>query len=241
MKVGEPKYSDTVDEGLVVSTDPPAGERVLEGHRRHHLGLARPRGGSPAQADRHHRRRGAGPDPQPQHGVRQGHQEVLRDRARGHRHRLRPGKSGTTLRFGTIVDLVVSKGRRPIPVGSWVGKSADDAERALEQRGLKVDVSHAVLRHRLRGRRDLPGPQGGTLFKGDTVKPWSSPSGPSWSRCRTSSRSGVDDATATLQGAGFNVDVQQAPGYIGLGYVFSMDPGAGTELPKGSTVTIYLV
>ena len=37
------------------------------------------------------------------------------------------------------------------------------------------------------------------------------------------------------------VDVQEAPGYIGLGYVFSMDPGAGTELPIGSTVTLYLV
>jgi serine/threonine-protein kinase len=35
--------------------------------------------------------------------------------------------------------------------------------------------------------------------------------------------------------------VAEADGYIGLGYVYSMDPGAGTELPKGSTVTIYLV
>ena len=52
---------------------------------------------------------------------------------------------------------------------------------------------------------------------------------------------GVDDATATLQGAGFDVDVQESPGYLGLGFVYSMDPGAGTELPKGSTVTIYLV
>jgi serine/threonine-protein kinase len=53
--------------------------------------------------------------------------------------------------------------------------------------------------------------------------------------------SGVDAAIATLEGAGFDVDVQESSGYIGLGYVFSMDPGAGTELPKGSTVTIFLV
>jgi serine/threonine-protein kinase len=37
------------------------------------------------------------------------------------------------------------------------------------------------------------------------------------------------------------VSVQEAPGYIGLGYVFSMDPPAGSDIPKGSTVTIYLV
>ena len=37
------------------------------------------------------------------------------------------------------------------------------------------------------------------------------------------------------------VVVEEAEGYIGLGYVFSMDPGAGTELPMGSTVTLYLV
>ena len=52
---------------------------------------------------------------------------------------------------------------------------------------------------------------------------------------------GVDDATATLQAAGFVVDVKQAPGYLGLQYVYSMDPAPGTMLPKGSTVTIYLV
>jgi beta-lactam-binding protein with PASTA domain len=52
---------------------------------------------------------------------------------------------------------------------------------------------------------------------------------------------GVEDATAELQSYGFVVDVQEAPGYLGLGFVFSQDPQAGTELPKGSTVTIYLI
>ena len=31
MKTGEPEYSDTVDAGLVLSTDPSAGKRVLKG------------------------------------------------------------------------------------------------------------------------------------------------------------------------------------------------------------------
>ena len=34
---------------------------------------------------------------------------------------------------------------------------------------------------------------------------------------------------------------QEAPGYLGLGFVFSMDPDAGSEIPKGSTITLYLI
>ncbi|MCW2853098.1 MAG: hypothetical protein JWM84_2762, partial [Nocardioides sp.] len=29
--------------------------------------------------------------------------------------------------------------------------------------------------------------------------------------------------------------------YIGLGFVYSMDPGAGAMVPKGSTITLHLV
>ena len=149
-------------------------------------------------------------------------------------------KAGVNLRFGTVVDLVVSKGRRPIPVGSWVGKSADDAQHALNQRGLKVDVSHEHSDSVPEGVVISQDPKDGTLFKGDTVNLLVS-QGPELVEVPNVVASGVDDATAALQAAGFKVKVEQSPGYIGLQYVFSMDPEAGTELPKGSTVTIFLV
>ncbi|MDX6372856.1 MAG: eukaryotic-like serine/threonine-protein kinase, partial [Nocardioidaceae bacterium] len=149
-------------------------------------------------------------------------------------------KGGTTLRFGTIVDLVVSKGRRPIPVGSWAGKSVDEAEQALQQRGLKVDVSHQYSDSVSEGIVISQDPKDGALFKGDTVSLLVS-LGPELVAVPDVVAYGVDDATATLQDAGFVVDVQESSGYIGLGYVFSMDPVAGTALPKGSTVIIYLV
>jgi serine/threonine-protein kinase len=53
--------------------------------------------------------------------------------------------------------------------------------------------------------------------------------------------SGVDAATATLQALGFQVDVQQSEGYLGLGYVFSVSPEEGEKVPAGSTVTLYLI
>jgi serine/threonine-protein kinase len=110
----------------------------------------------------------------------------------------------------------------------------------LEQRGLKVDVSQQYSDSVSQGLVISQAPKGGTLFKGDTVNLVVS-LGPELVEVPDVTAHGVDEATQTLQAAGFDVDVEQAPGYLGLGYVFSMDPGAGTELPKGSTVTIYLV
>ena len=52
---------------------------------------------------------------------------------------------------------------------------------------------------------------------------------------------GVDSATETLTDLGFEVVTEEAPGYLGLGFVFSMDPDAGSEIPKGSTITLYLI
>ena len=37
------------------------------------------------------------------------------------------------------------------------------------------------------------------------------------------------------------METREAVGYLGLGFVFSMDPEAGTELPKGSTITLSLI
>jgi serine/threonine-protein kinase len=135
---------------------------------------------------------------------------------------------------------VVSKGRRPIPVGSWAGKSAAEAEKVLKERGLKVDISRQYSTSVAEGIVISQEPKSGTLFKGDSVSLLVS-LGPQLVEVPDVVASGVDDAKATLEAAGFAVDVQEAPGYIGLGYVFSMDPGAGTELPIGSTVTLYLV
>ena len=53
--------------------------------------------------------------------------------------------------------------------------------------------------------------------------------------------SGVDAATEQLEALGFEVEVEQADEYIGLGYVFRLDPGSGTMVPKGSTITLFLI
>ncbi|WP_295658125.1 PASTA domain-containing protein, partial [uncultured Nocardioides sp.] len=52
---------------------------------------------------------------------------------------------------------------------------------------------------------------------------------------------GVDAATERLESLGFDVEVRNSDQYIGVGFVFSSDPGAGEMVPKGSTVTLYLI
>jgi serine/threonine-protein kinase len=239
VKMADPTYSDTVDEGLVLNTDPPAGERVLKGTD---VTITVSLGRAVAQLPK---LTGITED-EAQDRIQSAHMAFGRSTQK-FSETVPQGiviasdpKAGTTLRFGTVVDLVISKGRRPIPVGSWVGKKAENAERVLKQRGLKADVSQQYSDTVPQGVVISQDPKDGTLFKGDTVKLVAS-LGPELIEVPNVVAYGVDDATATLQDAGFVVDVEQSDGYIGLNYVFSMDPGAGTDLPKGSTVTIYLV
>jgi len=239
VKMGEEQYSDTVDAGMVLSTDPSAGKRVLRGTD---VTISISRGPAVGELPK---LTGITVDEAQDRILKA--QMTFGTATKKYSETVPTGivissdpKSGTSLRFGTVVDLVVSQGRRPIPVASWVGKNAEEAKKALEERGLKVVESSEYSDDIPQGDVISQDPEDGTLFKGDTVTLTVS-LGPELVTVPNVVAYGVDDATATLQDAGFVVDVENSSGYIGLGYVFSMDPEAGIKLPKGSTVTIYLV
>jgi serine/threonine-protein kinase len=150
-------------------------------------------------------------------------------------------KVGTTLRPSAAVDLIVSKGPRPIRIGNWVGKDAADAKQQLETRGLVVEDSQQDYSDTVpEGAVISQSPRGGFLFAGETVT-FVVSRGPELVEVPNVLAHGVDDATAELEGLGFKVRVDHASGYLGLGYVFSTDPGRGSMVPKGSTITLYLV
>ena len=148
---------------------------------------------------------------------------------------------GTKLRPGTAVDLVVSKGRKPINVGDWVGKDADKAERVLTRKGLEVDRSQEQYDDTVpEGSVIAQTPATGTLYRGQTVTLVVS-LGPELVAVPNVRAQGIDAATAELEALGFVVRTQNAPGYLGLGYVFGQDPSAGTEVPRGSTITLTII
>lgn len=237
--VGEPAYSSTVKRGRVISSDPGAGDRVLDGEK---VAIVVSLGEETYELPK---LKGLTVDEaqdkilDTQMAFGKAIEQFSETVPKGIVISSDP-KAGTTLRPGAIVDLVVSKGKQPIPVGNWVGKDADRAERVLERRGLKVERTQEYSDDVPSGLVIAQDPDSGTLVKGDTVAIRVS-LGPELVEVPNVVASGVDSATDTLTALGFEVVTAEAPGHLGLGFVFSMDPDAGSEIPKGSTITLYLI
>ncbi|WP_435743923.1 Stk1 family PASTA domain-containing Ser/Thr kinase [Nocardioides sp. SYSU DS0663] len=150
-------------------------------------------------------------------------------------------KPGTTLRPGSVVDLVVSKGRRPIEVRDWTGKDADRAQARMERQGLVVEVVDEQYSDTVdAGGVISQTPASGQLFKGDRVALVVS-LGPELVAVPNVRASGVEAATLELEALGFVVETRKAGGHLGLGYVFSTDPEPGELVPRGSTITLSII
>jgi serine/threonine-protein kinase len=147
---------------------------------------------------------------------------------------------GTRLRRESRVDLTVSKGKKPIPIASWVGKDAAAATKALTKAGFELKVTTANSATVAKGDVISQTPTSGSGHRGDTVSLERS-LGPVMVTVPTVKRMGIRAATSTLQAAGFTVATRHASLYLGLGYVASSDPAGGTKAPAGSTITLSLV
>lgn len=149
-------------------------------------------------------------------------------------------KPKTSVKRDTDVDLVISKGRRPIKIVDYTGKSSSDAADALRKAGLKVDVSRVFS-----GKVDKEAvisqdPESGTRFKKDVVKLTVS-KGPAPVAVPRVVGRGTDSAKKSLEKAGFKVKVKKDGSYIGFGIVVRQDPARGDKALPGSTVTIAVV
>ena len=150
-------------------------------------------------------------------------------------------KAGTTVKPGAAVDLVLSKGRKPIPVKDWTGKSFDDAKAALEKRRLEVSVAGEEYSDTVpEGDVISQDPTTGTLFRRRHRLLRGLPGARAVEVPRVRAM-GVEAATELLQGLGFEVRTEEADNYLGLGFVFSSDPDQGEQVPKGSTITLFLI
>ncbi|WP_106296631.1 Stk1 family PASTA domain-containing Ser/Thr kinase [Knoellia remsis] len=150
-------------------------------------------------------------------------------------------KAGTALKRDAAVALTVSKGRQPIEVTNFTGKPLDTAKASLEKAGLSLEVSGEQNHDTIpAGSIISQDPTGGTLFKGGKVTVVVS-KGPVLVAVPDVTRKQVGEATQILEAAGFKVAVRQAIPGLNFGTVQAMDPAAGTQLPKGSTVTLTTV
>ncbi|HEX6150337.1 Stk1 family PASTA domain-containing Ser/Thr kinase, partial [Nocardioides sp.] len=241
VRAGDPAYSETVAAGRVLSTDPGPRERVLDGGTvtlvlslgKERYDVPKVRGMTEDEAQ------DALAEQNLQFGESIGRwsQSVPAGTILGS-----DPEVGTSLKPDSIVNLFISEGPKPIRVKDFTGKPADVAEQELGDRGLVVERGEPQFSDTVpEGNVISQTPASGTLFRGDTVTLVVS-QGPELVEVPGGLvAAGVDSARETLEALGFVVEVENADEYLGLGFVFSVDPPSGTMVPKGSTITLNLI
>ena len=238
-EVGDRAYSETVTAGSVISTEPGAGEDILEdGTVSAVVSLGPERYAVPTL-------RGMRVD-EAQEAVEEANL-VFGDVTQKFNEKVAEGvvlssdpATGTELKRDAVVDVLVSRGPRPVKVPDFTGKSADEAEKALVDLGFKVAITRENDDTVPEGDVIAQSPDRGTLFRGETVELTAS-KGPVMVEVPKVQGVGVAEATARMEAAGFEVRTERSDVYVGLEFVVKSDPSQGSLAPEGSTVTLFLV
>jgi serine/threonine-protein kinase len=147
-----------------------------------------------------------------------------------------PG-GGERIDRGNTVTISVSTGKPKVKVPSVIGDQATDAVAALTQIGLKADI-HRVNSGKESGTVTGQFPKAGTkLVKGEKVRINVS-QGPKPIGVPPVVGVPYEQASASLQGAGFAVARRDVDSNEPKGVVVEQSPGANTLASKGSTVTL---
>ncbi|WP_326630997.1 MULTISPECIES: Stk1 family PASTA domain-containing Ser/Thr kinase [unclassified Streptomyces] len=229
-------YSDNVDRGKVISSDPKSGARI-RGNGSVKIVLSRGpeivkvpdvRGTGLAEARRALKKVGLVPGMVTK--------EFSEDIGQGQVIRTDPG-AGAERHPDSAVALVVSKGS-PVDVPDLTGLSVQEATDALDEEGLKAEV--------LPGRVNSPeaagdiarqSPGGGTrAAEGDTITLTVS-KGPRMIDVPDVTGKDIDEATRLLKAAGFEVKVDR-PFLSFSDTIASQSVDGGDRAPEGSTITI---
>ncbi|MFD5016783.1 Stk1 family PASTA domain-containing Ser/Thr kinase [Streptomyces chartreusis] len=235
----ERAYSDTVKRGTVISTDPGTGARIRHNDS---VKLVISQGpetvkvpdieGYPLAKARTELK---------ESGLQPGmvKREFNDDVTRGSVLSADPG-TGTEVRSGSAIKLIVSKGS-PVDVPDVTGEDPADARAELEEAGLKVKIASARVNSEFdAGQVAQQSPaEGKQAAEGDTVTLTLS-KGPEMIEVPDVVGDNVDDATAELKAAGFEVDEDR--GLLGLfgDTVKKQSVEGGETAPKGSTITITI-
>ncbi|MFJ8359701.1 Stk1 family PASTA domain-containing Ser/Thr kinase [Streptomyces sp. NPDC093984] len=232
-------YSDTVERGTVISTDPAVGSRI-----RSHDAVTLTLSDGPEtvqvpdlkgypldQAQARLKKDGLVPGMVTQ--------AFSADVPKGSVIGTDP-EAGTERHGGSAIALVVSKGS-PVDVPDVSGDSIDDATSELQDAGLQVKIADTQVTSEYdagKVARQSPG-AGQQAGQGDTVTLTLS-KGPEMVQVPDVTGQNVDDAKKTLEAAGFQVDEDR--GLLGLfgDTVKSQSVKGGDKAPKGSTITIKI-
>jgi serine/threonine-protein kinase len=239
LDVVDKEYSETVTAGSVISTDPEPGSKIVEGGTVEAVVSLGPEryevpklGGTPyseaeALLEEHHLTLGV--------VTRKYDEEV----PKGIIIAADPGV-GTELQKDRPVNLIVSKGPEPIKIPDFTGKDADRAQQELTDLGFEVEVTEENSDEVEDGDVISQDPDRGKGFRDDTIALVVS-KGPVLVEVPNVRTMSVEEATAALEGVGLKIAVVETEFYVGLNRVVRQSVDDGDAIPKGDTVTVYIV
>ena len=231
---------NAIESGKVIRTEPGPGAHVLRGDTvKLIVSMGRP----------------TVPDVQAGIGVEEAEQAVtaaelqpLRDDGKGEFSdtvpkgtviRLDP-KAGTQLNIGAPVTIVVSKGQKPKPIPDVKGRSRDEAFTLLRQAGYEPFDAPPEFSGDVDGGRVVrTDPAANTELKDDTASKRVGVIVSNAVSVPDVTRQKVADAKTTLEGLHLVVEVQQF-GQNDGGQVFSQSPPAGSRVPEGTKVVLFV-
>ena len=236
--IGGTRYSETVPAGAVVATDPGPGERI---QREGTIELILSKG----------KERYAVPDLSGQ-PLDQAEQELadtnlaLGDQQLQWSGRVDEGsvistvqRVGRMLKPDSTIDVVVSRGPRPIDIEDVTGQPLPEAREALGGAGFEVSVVDREFSDSVaRGAVISQSPDRGTGFRGDRVELVVS-KGPELVEVPSLTGASADEATEQLEALG--LEVEEVKFFGDSATVVRQSPGGGDLVEPGSTVTLYLV
>ncbi len=235
----DPVFSDTVKKGVVMSSDPAAGETIRKGGR---VTLVVSQGPELFEVpDVTGRSKDDAEQTLRDEGFRIGAvtEEYSKDVDAGLVVGTSPA-APTARPKGSAVDLVVSKGKAPVDVPDVRGKTRDEAAQILGDAGFDVSVSDET-------RADPAVPEGSVVAQdpedGRRVQPGATvtlvlSTGADLVAVPDVLRREEEKARQELEKAGFQVNVVRQSDFFNR--VGQQDPQPGTQLPRGSVVTIVV-
>jgi eukaryotic-like serine/threonine-protein kinase len=148
---------------------------------------------------------------------------------------------GVRLKKRTAINLVVCAGPEPISITDYRGTPYDAASAALTGAGFRVVEQSGYSRKVAKDLVLRQDPHSGRAAMGTTITLTRS-LGPLLVTVPNVQRMAVPAARTVMREAGFKTKLQPIGiNRAGLGYVVYTNPGAPAEVAKGSTITLYVV
>jgi eukaryotic-like serine/threonine-protein kinase len=147
---------------------------------------------------------------------------------------------GTKVDEGSTVTLTVSDGPGQATVPDVTNLPAGQARRVLEKAGFHVLTQREASDTIDRGRATRTSPPGGSLAERTSNVTLFLSSGPAQVTVPDVTGQGESSATAELSNAGLRTDITEEASDQQAGTVLRQDPGAGTQVAKGTTVSVVV-